>query len=347
MAARMGHGVSGKVFTMATQTPAAAPPVFRGYLHLANALVAPFALLLLLYIADSPREVVGGAVFGASLMILYSTSATFHLFPLGRRLRGLMKRLDHSTIFVFIAGAYTPFALNLKSTAWGIPVLSVVGGLAVVGIITSLAAPAAPRWIRVGLYFAVGWVGIVAISELVTTLPGEAFAMLVLKWGLIFRRGSDICHQVAEPLPKCFRVPRDVSRTASCRHHPDLLGLWPFTSCDHSGQWFRPTCPWCKVSVPMGISPSHAPTPLFLVAIAVAIGTTANLLLIHFVLIGLAPKPVLFTIETGAAPAFTVSSNTKLISSRFDLYSLRKCTNYVAQAPLSGIGWASRQVATC
>ena len=191
MAARMGHGVSGKVFTMATQTSAAAPPVFRGYLHLANALVAPFALLLLLYIADSPREVVGGAVFGASLMILYSTSATFHLFPLGRRLRGLMKRLDHSTIFVFIAGAYTPFALNLMSTAWGIPVLSVVGGLAVVGIITSLAAPAAPRWIRVGLYFAVGWVGIVAISELVTTLPGEAFAMLVLS-GVLFSAGGAI-----------------------------------------------------------------------------------------------------------------------------------------------------------
>ena len=176
---------------MATQTPAASPPVLRGYLHLANALVAPFALLLLLYIADSPREVVGGAIFGASLIILYSTSAIFHLVPLGRRLRGLMKRLDHSTIFVFIAGAYTPFTLNLMSTTWGIPVLSVVGGLAVVGIITSLAAPAAPRWIRVALYFAIGWVGIVAISELVTTLPGEAFAMLVLS-GVLFSAGGTI-----------------------------------------------------------------------------------------------------------------------------------------------------------
>ena len=179
------------MFTMATQMSAAAPPVFRGYLHLANTLVSPFALLLLLFVADSPSDVVGGAIFGASLMIMYSTSATFHMLPLGRRLRGLMRRLNHSTIFVFIAGAYTPFTLSLMSNAWGIPVLSVVSGLAVVGVVTSLAAPEAPRWIRVGLYFAVGWVGIVAISELVTALPGEAFAMLVLS-GVLFTAGGTI-----------------------------------------------------------------------------------------------------------------------------------------------------------
>ena len=69
--------------------------------------------------------------------------------------------------------------------------MSVVVGLAVVGVITSLAAPAASRWIRVGLYFALGWVGIVAVSELVTALPGEAFAMLVLS-GVLFSAGGTI-----------------------------------------------------------------------------------------------------------------------------------------------------------
>lgn len=176
---------------MATLDSAAAPPVLRGYLHLANALVAPFALLFLLFIADSPRDVVGGAVFGASLMILYSTSAAFHLLSLGRRLQGLIRRLDHSTIFVFIVGAYTPFTLSVMSTAWGISVLSVVASLAIVGVITSLAAPEAPRWFRVGLYFSIGWVGIVAISELLTMLPGEAFAMLVSS-GILFTAGGAI-----------------------------------------------------------------------------------------------------------------------------------------------------------
>jgi hemolysin III len=189
---------------MGSQISDTSPPLLRGYLHLVGAIVAPFALLLLLFIADSPRGIVGGAIFGASLIILYSTSATYHLLPLGRRLRGLVRRLDHSNIYVFIAGAYTPFALKLLSNAWGIPVLSVVWGLAGVGIIITLAAPAAPRWIRVGLYLVLGWIGIVAISELVTALPGEAFAMLVLS-GILFSIGGAIyATRRPDPFPSVF-----------------------------------------------------------------------------------------------------------------------------------------------
>ena len=173
-------------------------------MHLAGALVAPFALLLLLFIADSPRSVVGGAIFGASLIILYSTSAAYHLLPLGRRLRGLMKRLDHAIIFFFIAGAYVPFALKLLSNAWGIPVLSVVGGLAGVGVITTLATPAPRRWIRVSLYIGLGWVGIVAISELLTALPGKAFAMLILSGILFSAGGITYATRRPDPLPRVF-----------------------------------------------------------------------------------------------------------------------------------------------
>jgi len=179
-------------------------PVFRGVLHLAGALMAPFALLALLLIADSPSGIVGGAIFGAGLIILFSTSATYHLAPLGRRLRSLMRRLDRSIIFVFIAGTYAPFALKLMSNAWGIPVLAVVGGLAMVGFITTLAAPAAPRWIRVSLYFGIGWVGVAAISELVTKLPWEAFAMLVLSGILFSAGGATYATRRPDPFPGVF-----------------------------------------------------------------------------------------------------------------------------------------------
>ena len=189
---------------MDSEISGTAPPLLRGYLRLVGAIVAPFALLHILFIADSPRGVVGGAIFGASLIILYSTSAIYHLLPLGHRLRGMMKRLDHSIIFVFIAGAYTPFALQLMDNAWGIPVLSVVCGLAGVGLITTLAAPALPRWIGVGLYLVLGWVGIVAISELVTALPGEAFAMLVLS-GILFSVGGTMyATRWPDPFPRVF-----------------------------------------------------------------------------------------------------------------------------------------------
>ena len=93
------------------------PPTLRGYLHLASAMVAPYALLVSIFIADSPREVVGGAAFGANLITLCSTSATYHLVPLGRRLQNLMRRIDHSMIFVFIAGAHTTFALKIMGNA--------------------------------------------------------------------------------------------------------------------------------------------------------------------------------------------------------------------------------------
>ncbi len=180
------------------------PPALRGYLHLVSAMVAPFALLALIFIADSPRGVVSGAIFGASLIILYSTSAAYHLLPLGRRLRTLMRRLDHSMIFVFIAGAYAPFALKVMGNAWGIPVLSVVGGLAGLGVIINLAAPTLPRWIGVALYLGLGWVGVVAISELLSGLSWMALALLVLS-GILFSTGGAVyAMRRPDPFPRVF-----------------------------------------------------------------------------------------------------------------------------------------------
>ena len=178
--------------------------LFRGYLHLVAAIAAPYALLSLLFIADSPREIVGGAIFGASLILLYSTSATLHVAPLGRRLERFVRRIDHSMIFVFIAGAYTPFALVVMGNAWGIPVLSVVGGLALAGVVVTLAAPSAPRWLRVGLYLTLGWVGIAAMPELLRALPGRALALLLLS-GVLFSLGGTVyATRRPDPIPRVF-----------------------------------------------------------------------------------------------------------------------------------------------
>ncbi len=189
---------------MTPQNSGTATPVLRGYVHLAGAIVAPFALLLLLLIAASPRSVIGGAIFGACLIILYSTSSAYHLLPLGRRHRGLMMRLDRAIIFLFIAGAYVPFALKLLSNAWGISVLSVVGGLAGLGFMMTLAGAAPRPWIRVGLYIGLGWVGIVAISELVTAFPWEAFAMLIISGILYSAGGMTYATRRPDPFPSVF-----------------------------------------------------------------------------------------------------------------------------------------------
>ena len=189
---------------MSSETAIAPRPLLRGYLHLIAAAVAPFGLVFLVLAADSPRGVVGGALFGSSLVLLYSTSAVYHLLPVDHRLRGLVRRVDHSNIFLFIAAAYAPFSLKLMSNPWGIPFLSVVGGLALVGLIVTVSAPSAPRWIRVGLYLALGWMGIIPISELIAALPLRAFALLVLSGVLFSAGGAMYAARRPDPFPRVF-----------------------------------------------------------------------------------------------------------------------------------------------
>src|SRR3989304_7411759 len=125
-------------------------PRLRGVSHVVAAIVATtLGAPALLLIADSPRAYVGAAVFAASLILLYGTSAGYHRMTWTPRLRGIAKRLDHAMIFVLIAGTYTPFCLLVPSDAWGISLLSVVWGIAGAGGLLKLAWPGAPRWLSV------------------------------------------------------------------------------------------------------------------------------------------------------------------------------------------------------
>ena len=90
------------------------------------------------------------------------------------------------------------------SNAWGIPILSVVGGLALVGFVTTLSAPAAPRWVRVGLYLFLGWIGIVGIPELMRALPGEALVLMILGGGLFSVGGATYAARWPDPFPRVF-----------------------------------------------------------------------------------------------------------------------------------------------
>lgn len=176
-----------------------ARPVMRGYIHLAAALISPFALLWLLLSAGSARGYVGGAIFGASIILLFSTSATYHLLPAWPRVKAVLRRIDHATIFVAVAGLYTPFCLQALGLAWGISLLSVVGGLALAGAVLKLAWPDAPSWLNLASYLAVGWVGIVAAFELPGTLTGGALILMVLS-GALYSIGG-VCFAARWPNP--------------------------------------------------------------------------------------------------------------------------------------------------
>lgn len=174
-------------------------PLLRGAFHLFAAPVAIAGAVVLLLLADSPRAYVGAAIFGASLILVYTTSAAYHRIPWPPRLRGLVRRLDHAMIFTLIAGTYTPFCLLLLNTAWWVSILSVVWGIAAAGIILKLIWPGAPKWLSVAFYASVGWLALVMAPQLADWFTAGPLAMLVLG-GVLYTLGG-VIYAVGKPNP--------------------------------------------------------------------------------------------------------------------------------------------------
>jgi len=174
-------------------------PLLRGYFHLGAAFAAIAGLVLIVLLAGSARAYVGGIIFATSLILLYTTSATYHRIRWGRRMRSVMRRLDHSMIFVLIAGTYTPFCLLVLNTAWGISLLSVVWGIAGAGIALKLVWPSAPRWLGVGLYLTTGWVAVVASTQ-IAAWAAAAPLLLLVGGGILYSLGG-VTYALRRPNP--------------------------------------------------------------------------------------------------------------------------------------------------
>lgn len=179
-------------------------PFLRGTLHGVVALLAPALTVALLLLADSPRGYIGASIFATSLMLLYVTSASYHLAPWEPRARRIVMRLDHSMIFVLIAGTYTPFCLSVVGDAWGIPMLAVVWSIAGVGVLIKVLRPDAPRWLGVALYLVLGWVGVVAAWPVINNLSPVGVAMLA-GGGMLYTLGALVyARRWPNPNPRWF-----------------------------------------------------------------------------------------------------------------------------------------------
>ncbi len=167
-------------------------------------LLCPDLLIHLIYVADTPRAVAGAAVFGVSLILLYATSAMYHIAPWNAAVRPLVRRLDHAMIFIFIGGMYTPFALMLMSKELSIAVLLVVWGFAGVGVVLKLSALRTPHWVSVGLYLTMGWFAIVPALYVAPTVPKEV-VILPAVVGIMCSIGTAIyLTQWPNPFPRVF-----------------------------------------------------------------------------------------------------------------------------------------------
>ncbi|MBE7419688.1 MAG: hemolysin III family protein [Ideonella sp.] len=126
----------------------------------------------------SATDVVASSVFAATMIVLYLTSALYHALPAGAAKRWFT-RLDHSAIYLFIAGSYTPFVLGVLRGGWGWALFGVVWGLAGLGVAAKMVNRLMrPLW-STALYVAMGWVVVVAIVPLLERMPAAGLAWLV------------------------------------------------------------------------------------------------------------------------------------------------------------------------
>ncbi|HEX9185559.1 MAG TPA: hemolysin III family protein [Vicinamibacteria bacterium] len=128
--------------------------------------------------SGTPRTVVGCLVFGAALVTLYATSTLYHAVS-HPRAKGVLRALDHSAIFLLIAGTYTPFTLVSLRGPWGSALFAVVWSLAAAGIALRLVLRRRPTALFVSLYLAMGWCVVVAVGPLLAAVPPAGIALLV------------------------------------------------------------------------------------------------------------------------------------------------------------------------
>ncbi|WP_460487283.1 PAQR family membrane homeostasis protein TrhA [Curvibacter fontanus] len=150
--------------------------VSHGLALLAALIAAP--ILLVAVSPQSAANIVGAAVFAATMVLLYFTSTLYHALPQGRAKRVFMK-LDHGAIYLFIAGSYTPFALGVMGGAWGWTLFGLVWAMAAAGVTLKAFDRLSHPWLSTGLYLAMGWLVLIAAVPLVERVPSNGLILLV------------------------------------------------------------------------------------------------------------------------------------------------------------------------
>ena len=162
------------------------------------ALAVPGLLIITLLQRPEPAALWGVAVYGAALAAMIGASALYNMTP-GASLRWLWRRLDHSAIYVKIAGTYTPFTLL---TGQGVALTVGLWSAAAVGVAFKLASPERFHWLALALYLGMGWAGVVAGRAMIAALPGPV-VVLMLAGGLTYTVGvafylwRDLRHHLA------------------------------------------------------------------------------------------------------------------------------------------------------
>ncbi len=165
---------------------------FNALTHLVGAVLAlagAVVLVVLAALGGDPWKVVSVSIYGLTLVLLYSFSVLYH--SLRGRAKDILRELDHQSIYLLIAGSYTPFCLVTLRGPWGWSLFGVVWGLAVLGGLQELRPRNEARILSVVIYVVMGWVALVALVPLLQALGTDGFAWvaaggLFYTFGIIF-----------------------------------------------------------------------------------------------------------------------------------------------------------------
>ena len=180
-------------------TDAPLKPRWRGVLHQYAFYVSLVLGSALIILAPSGKARLAATIYAISVSGLLGTSALYHRVTWRPKVRAWMRRLDHSMIFVLIAGTYTPFALLVLHGTLASAILIVVWAGALGGIVLNLLWIRAPKWLTAAVYVSLGWVAVVAMPELASEL-GALGVSLIMLGGLFYTAGA-IIYAAGRPNP--------------------------------------------------------------------------------------------------------------------------------------------------
>jgi hemolysin III len=194
-----------------SETLAEVKPKLRGWLHAGSVPLILAAGVVLIWLAPEGRAKIGAIAFMASALLLFGTSAVYHRGTWGPRAHAVLKRWDHSNIFLLIAGSYTPFSLLLLHGTSRVLLLSVVWSGAILGVLFRVFWNNAPRWLYVPIYIALGWAAVFFLPSFfdgATSLGlglGIAIFTLICVGGALYTLGGVVYgFKRPDPWPRWF-----------------------------------------------------------------------------------------------------------------------------------------------
>ncbi|WP_426211523.1 PAQR family membrane homeostasis protein TrhA [Pseudomonas sp. TWR2-1-1] len=152
---------------------------FNAWTHLVGAILAAAGSIWLLVMASldgSPQKIISVAIYGVTLVLLYSVSTVYH--SVRGRSKVIMQKFDHLSIYLLIAGSYTPFCLVTLHGPWGWSLFGIVWGMAVIGMLQEIKPRSEARILSIVIYAVMGWIVLVAVKPLLAALGTAGFIWL-------------------------------------------------------------------------------------------------------------------------------------------------------------------------